>query len=169
MTENQRVSSPRLDGTGAMSGLSISATDRNGCAYVNARGTLMRMRPGDERMSAQPVVALPDKYTIHTGMAGSTVYVVTAGPAALWATPVSAAGAVRPRVNYAVVLTTLDTQSMVIDPATNTAYAGGYRGDGLCATNLATGEFTHSAASSGIAQIEGMAVVVKSNETVQAF
>lgn len=141
-----------------MSGRSISEMDPNGWSYINAGGTLMRMRPGDERMSAQPVVALPDKYTIHTGMAGSTVYVVTAGPATLWATPVSAAGAVRPRVNYAVVLTTLDTQSMVIDPATNTAYAGGYRGDGLCATNLATGEFTHSAASSGIAQIEGMVV-----------
>ena len=64
----------------------------------------------------------------------------------------------RSRVNYAVVLTTLDTQSMVIDPATNTAYAGGYRGDGLCATNLATSQFAHSAAASGIAQIEGIIV-----------
>lgn len=142
----------------SMSGRSISEVDRGGWAYANDRGTLVRMRPGDERLLAQPIAAVPDRYTIHTGVAGSTVYVVNPGPSALWATPVSVAGAVRPRVDYPVVLTTLSTQSMVIDPATNTAYAGGYRGDGLCATDLATGRFAHSAGSSGIAQIEGMIV-----------
>ncbi|MFI7481848.1 hypothetical protein ACH9EU_05455 [Kocuria sp. M1R5S2] len=140
----------------SMSGRSISAVDAAGHAYVNSQGTLMRLRPGDAVLSPEAVATVPDRHTWHTGLAGDTVLVVSAGNAALSAVPVSPGGDVRPRVDCAVSLTTLDTSSMVVDPATDTAYAGGFRGDGLCATALATGAFAHSAATAGISQIEGM-------------
>ena len=67
----------------SISGQSISGTDRNGWAYINGKGTIMRMRPGDERLTAQPVAVVPDAYTVHTGVIGSTVYVINQGSAAL--------------------------------------------------------------------------------------
>ncbi|GGG64178.1 hypothetical protein GCM10011374_29680 [Kocuria dechangensis] len=142
----------------AMSGRSLSAVDAAGFSYANAKGTLMRFRPGDEVLTAEAVASVADKYTMHTGLVGDDVLLVSAGNSSLSSVRITKDGVVRPAVRHPVVLTTLDTQSMVIDRATSTVYAGGYRGDGLCATNLATGAFAHSAATAGIGQIEGMMV-----------
>lgn len=141
-----------------ISGRSVSQPDASGSVYVNAAGTLTRMDPGKATLTAEPVAVVREKFSWHVGVAGSAVYVVTPGASSLSATRVRTDGAAPSEVSYQVVPTTVPTQSMVIDPATNTAYAGGYRGDGLCATDLATGAFAHSAPTSGIAQIEGMVV-----------
>lgn len=137
-------------------GRSITEVDAKGYVYVNAFSYLKRFRPGDEKMVAETVATLPDRITVSTELAGSTVYLLKTGASVLSAARVTTAGAAQSRVNYKVVPVPLPTQSMTIDPATNTAYAGGYRGDGLCTTNLATGVFTHSTPEAGIAQIEGM-------------
>lgn len=137
-------------------GRSITHPDAKGYVYVNAFSYLKRFRPGDERMVAETVATLPDRITLSIELAGSTVYLLKTGASTLSAARVTTAGAAQSRVDYRVVPVPLPTQSMIIDPATNTAYAGGYRGDGLCTTNLTSGAFAHSAPQSGIAQIEGM-------------
>lgn len=137
-------------------GRSITDLDSAGYVYVNAYSYVKRFRPGDETMVAQTVATVPDRITVRIELAGSTLYLVKDGPSVLSAARLRTVGTTQPRVNYKLIPVSLTTQSMLIDPATNTAYAGGYRGDGLCSTDLTTGVFTHSAPESGIAQIEGM-------------
>ncbi|MHC5560409.1 hypothetical protein [Kocuria sp. U4B] len=139
-------------------GRSITEPDDAGYVYVNAYSYLKRFRPGDATMVAQTVATVPDRITVVTALGDSTVYLFKQGPSELSAARRSTSGSALSRVNYQVVPGPLATQSMVIDPGANTAYAGGYRGDGLCATNLATGVFAHSASTSRIEQAEGMVV-----------
>ena len=139
-------------------GRSMSETDAAGYVYVNAWGVLRRMRPGDADMKAENVATVSEKSLVHLGIAGSHLYLFTEAPSVLRATKITTAGAPAGSVSYRVVPVPLVTQSMVIDPRTNTLFSGGYRGDGLCSTNLATGAFAHSATASGIEQIEGMVV-----------
>ncbi|MFI7481847.1 hypothetical protein ACH9EU_05450 [Kocuria sp. M1R5S2] len=145
----------------AIAGWSVSVPDAAGWVYANAKGSVVRMRPDDEVLSVETVATGVPSNTVHTALAGSTLYLVDEGPSVLRAGRFTAAGGtITPAapVDYQVVPVPLVTQSLVIDPATDTAYAGAYRGDGLCSTSLATGEFAHSAPSAGIAQIEGMFV-----------
>ena len=141
-----------------MSSRSITGLDANGYAYVNNYGVVRRIRPVDETMVVETVAPVEDRYTVHIGLAGSTLYLISKGSSVLSAARLSIAGSTGRNVQYQVVPVPLATQSMVIDRVTNTAYAGGYRGDGLCSTDLATGAFAHSASSAEIEQIEGMLV-----------
>lgn len=142
----------------SFAGRSVSKTDAAGYVYVNAWGVLRRMRPGDAAMKAENVATVSEKSLVHLGIAGSHLYLFTEAPSVLRATKITTAGAPAGSVGYRVVPVPLVTQSMVIDPRTNTLFSGGYRGDGLCSTNLTTGAFAHSAPASGIEQIEGMVV-----------
>ena len=145
----------------AISGWSVSAPDASGWVYANAKGSVVRMRPEEEVLVAETVTTGVHPGTVHTALAGSTVYLVEEGPSVLRAGRFVATGGTltgTSAVDYQVVPVPLVTQSMVIDPATGTAYAGGFRGDGLCSTKLATGAFAHSASTAGISQIEGMIV-----------
>lgn len=142
----------------AIAGRSITATDPSGNVYVNNKGTVVRLRTDQATLSVKDVASVNNRFTVHAGLIGSTLYFVTQDGSNVSAARISTAGTKGGGVNYKVVLTTLDTQSIVIDPATHTVYAGGYRGDGVCSTNLATGAFAHSASTSQISQIEGMIV-----------
>ncbi|MFI7481849.1 hypothetical protein ACH9EU_05460 [Kocuria sp. M1R5S2] len=152
------VSGTWSDNPVKMSSRSITELDADGYAYVNNYGVIRRIRPLDADMVVETVAPVDDRYTVHIGLIASTLYLVSKGSSVLSAARVSTAGSTGRSVQYQVVPVPLATQSMVIDRATNTAYAGGYRGDGLCSTNLATGVFAHSAPSAEIEQIEGMAV-----------
>ncbi|GGG64167.1 hypothetical protein GCM10011374_29660 [Kocuria dechangensis] len=145
----------------AIAGWSVTAPDAAGYVYANAKGSVVRMRADAAVLVPETVATGVETSTIHTALAGSTLYLVKEGPSLLQAgrfAPTGGALAAAPRVDYKVVPVPLTTQSVAIDKATNTVYAGGFKGDGLCATNLSTGEFSHSAASAGIAQIEGLTV-----------
>ncbi|KLU09474.1 hypothetical protein ABL57_12150, partial [Kocuria sp. SM24M-10] len=140
------------------SGSSISPADGNGWIYVNSWGNVRRIKVTEPTMRSELVGSVPIRTTASVDLVGSTVYLVTTETPTLAAARISTTGTVSSTVSYQVVPVPLATQSMVIDGDTNTAYAGGYRGDGLCSTNLATGEFAHSASGAEIEQIEGMAI-----------
>ncbi|WP_461746440.1 hypothetical protein [Kocuria sp. U4B] len=142
----------------AIAGRSMTTPDSDGYVYANNKGTIVRFRTDQSMLSARTVASVADRFTVHAGLDGSRLYLVSQNNSALTAVRMSTTGTARATVNYRVVLTTLGTQSMLIDRTTDTAFAGGYRGDGVCSTNLATGAFAHSAGTSQISQIEGMIV-----------
>mgnify|MGYP002712775618 CR=1 FL=1 len=79
-----------------------------------------RMRPGDAAMKAENVATVSEKSLVHLGIAGSHLYLFTEAPSVLRATKITTAGAPAGSVGYRVVPVPLMTQSMVIDPRTNT-------------------------------------------------
>ncbi|WP_053004937.1 hypothetical protein [Kocuria sp. SM24M-10] len=139
-------------------GWCVSAAAADGHVYVNAKGSLVRLNPHQATLEAVTVATGLSATAVHTALAGSTVYLIDEGPSLLAAQRLAMSGTALGRVSYGLIPGPVKTQSMVIDRRTNVLYAGGFQGDGVCSTNLATGAFAHSAASAGVAQIEGMIV-----------
>ncbi|GGG64172.1 hypothetical protein GCM10011374_29670 [Kocuria dechangensis] len=144
--------------TVVMTARSMTQPDSQGYVYVNGYGVLRRFRPEDPQIVVETVGTLPQRYTVHIALAGGKLYLLTEGASVLAADRMTTAAAQERHVDYAVVPVPLATQSMTIDRARSTVYAGGFKGDGLCSTQLTTGAFAHSAPTAGIEQIERMMV-----------